>query len=77
MKSPLCVFLLYSIIFPSIGVELGLKAQNPKLTNLNLQSRCLFYHLTLKEESAPIMKPSRQIPQAFYQHGIAEKTKMI
>ena len=58
MKSPLCVFLLYSIIFPSIGAELGLKTLNPKLTHLNLQIRCLFYHLTLKEESAPIMKPS-------------------
>ena len=38
---------------------------------------CPSYHLTTWRKSVRIQKPSAQIPKAFYQHGIAEKTKVI
>ena len=45
------------------------------LTKLFLQNGCLSYNLTSWRKSALIQTPSAQIPKAFYQHEMTEKSK--
>ena len=67
------------LLFASRVGRKWLLSSECKLTKLILHTRCPSYHLTSRQvphdKLALIQKPPGQIPKAFKQYGVAEKTK--
>ena len=71
------VWLFCLPLFSSIGGRTQALSSEWKTDPDGLQIGCLSYQLTSWRKSALDQKPFMQIPKAFHQHEIAEKTKMI